>query len=441
MAVEMSVGLRLLEAHLGRFNEGVRTGDFDPMVEALDPDARLELVGVPAGPFDGREAIRTAYREMPPDDQIDLLGADEPDPGTIIGRWRWHSTGATGRMRLDHAAGVITAVTVSFDPIATQAAAAPAAAGLPAPSATSAPASPPAPTAAASPGAGGAPSAAAAPITADARGPLDAEALRADFPILAERPHGKPLVYLDSAATSQKPLAVIEALDTYYREYNANVHRGIYSIGERATRAYEAARAAVATFINAPDPHEIVFARNATEAINLVAYSWGRRTIGRGDAIVLTEMEHHANLVPWQILAQEVDGDLEFIPITDEGILRLDVFEVLLRLRPKSDRVEPVAGVLRVVVVVTVPSSRSSFHRCSGTARAGVITRRAALDRPDLDDAPPGRVAPSPAPVDPGTRTGRQRRPHGVHRTVPAFVDVDRSTPWAACDSAHASAG
>ncbi len=349
MAVDMSVGLRLLEAHLGRFNEGVRTGDFDPMVEALDPDARLELVGVPAGPFDGREAIRTAYREMPPDDQIDLLGADEPDPGTIIGRWRWHSTGATGRMRLDHAAGVITAVTVSFDPIATQAAAAPAAAGLPAPSATSAPASPPAPTAAASPGAGGAPSAAAAPITADARGPLDAEALRADFPILAERPHGKPLVYLDSAATSQKPLAVIEALDTYYREYNANVHRGIYSIGERATRAYEAARAAVATFINAPDPHEIVFARNATEAINLVAYSWGRRTIGRGDAIVLTEMEHHANLVPWQILAQEVDGDLEFIPITDEGILRLDVFEVLLRLRPKLVALAHVSNTLGTI--------------------------------------------------------------------------------------------
>jgi cysteine desulfurase/selenocysteine lyase len=177
-----------------------------------------------------------------------------------------------------------------------------------------------------------APAAARAPAAAPA---LDPHALRADFPILGERPHGKPLVYLDSAATSQKPLAVIEAMDRYYRGYNANVHRGIYEISEKATAAYEGARAQVARFINAPSESEIVWVRNATEAINLVAHSWGRRHVGQGDAIVLTEMEHHANLVPWQILAQEVDGDLEFIPITDEGILRLDVFEVLLRLHPK----------------------------------------------------------------------------------------------------------
>jgi len=165
---------------------------------------------------------------------------------------------------------------------------------------------------------------------------LDPYALRRDFPILQQPlSTGKSLVYLDSAATSQKPSAVIDAVATYYREYNANVHRGIYEIGERSTQAYERARAQVARFVNAPDAHEIVFTRNATEAINLVAYSWGRRNIGRGDAIVLTEMEHHANLVPWQLLAQEKDGDLEFIPITDDGELRLDVFEVLLRLRPK----------------------------------------------------------------------------------------------------------
>jgi cysteine desulfurase / selenocysteine lyase len=165
---------------------------------------------------------------------------------------------------------------------------------------------------------------------------LDPRALRADFPILATTTStGQPLVYLDSAATSQKPRVVIEAVDAFYREYNANVHRGIYEIGERSTAAYEASRASVARFIGAPDPREVVFVRNATEAINLVAYSWGRRNVGRGDAIVLTEMEHHANLVPWQLLVQEVDGDLEFIPITNDGILRLDVFEVLLRLRPK----------------------------------------------------------------------------------------------------------
>jgi len=166
-------------------------------------------------------------------------------------------------------------------------------------------------------------------------GRLDADVIRGDFPMLADAARDRPLVYLDSAATSLRPQAVIDAMDGYYREYSANVHRGIYEIGERATAAYEAARESVARFINVPDAHEVVFTRNATEAINLVAYAWGRRNIGPGDAIVLTEMEHHANLVPWQLLAQEKDGDLEFIPITDDGILRQDVFEVLLRLKPK----------------------------------------------------------------------------------------------------------
>jgi cysteine desulfurase/selenocysteine lyase len=165
---------------------------------------------------------------------------------------------------------------------------------------------------------------------------LDPHRLRTDFPILtiANR-FGKPLVYLDSAATSLKPLAVIEAVDGYNREYSSNIHRGIYELAERATGAYEAARASIARLINAPEPAEIVFVRNATEAINLVAYSWGRRNIGRGDTIVLTEMEHHANLVPWQILVQEKDGDLEFVPVSDDGLLQLDVYEVLLHLRPK----------------------------------------------------------------------------------------------------------
>jgi len=175
----------------------------------------------------------------------------------------------------------------------------------------------------------------AAASPAPVRRTLDPQALRADFPILRREINGHPLVYLDSASSSQKPDAVIDAVSDYYREYNANVHRGIYTIGEEATAAYELARARVARFINAPDVHEVVFTRNATEAINLVSYSWGRRNIGRGDTIVLTEMEHHANLVPWQLLVQEKDGDLEFIPITDDGLLRLDVFEVLLRLKPR----------------------------------------------------------------------------------------------------------
>jgi cysteine desulfurase/selenocysteine lyase len=172
-------------------------------------------------------------------------------------------------------------------------------------------------------------------LTSEPVGTIDPYALRRDFPILDQQINGHPLVYLDSASSSQKPRVVIDAVADYYREYNANVHRGIYTIGEKATAEYEKARAKVARFINAPDSHEVIFTRNATEAINLVAYSWGRRNIGRGDAIVLTEMEHHANLVPWQLLVQEKDGDLEFIPITDDGVLRQDVFEVLLRLKPK----------------------------------------------------------------------------------------------------------
>jgi cysteine desulfurase / selenocysteine lyase len=192
---------------------------------------------------------------------------------------------------------------------------------------------------------------------ATARGPLDAAAIRRDFPILATRTsHGKPLVYLDSASTSQKPQVVIDAVDEFNSTYNANVHRGIYEIGERSTAAYEAARKAVARFINAPDHHEVIFTRNATEAINLVAYSWGRKNISRGDVIVLTEMEHHANLVPWQLLVQEKDGDLEFIPITDDGVLRLEVFEHLLKLRPKLvafTHVSNTLGTINPVVEMT----------------------------------------------------------------------------------------
>ncbi|MFI5259395.1 MAG: cysteine desulfurase [Candidatus Limnocylindrales bacterium] len=179
---------------------------------------------------------------------------------------------------------------------------------------------------------------------------IDPYRLRADFPILATvNRFGKPLIYLDSAATSLKPRAVIDAVDGYNREYSSNIHRGIYEIAERATTAYESARASTARLINAPEAAEIVFVRNATEAINLVAYSWGRRNIGRGDTIVLTEMEHHANLVPWQLLVQEKDGDLEFIPITDDGLLRLEVYEALLHLHPKLVAFTHVSNMLGTV--------------------------------------------------------------------------------------------
>ncbi len=165
--------------------------------------------------------------------------------------------------------------------------------------------------------------------------PLDPVAVRADFPIFEREFNGRRLAYLDSAATSLKPRVVIEAVSDYLGRYSANVHRGIYQIAEESTAAYERARATIARFINAPDAHEIVMVRNATEAINLVASSWGRRNIGRADTIVLTELEHHSNLVPWQLLTQERDADLEFVPFDDEGILNMDSYEVLLRTRPR----------------------------------------------------------------------------------------------------------
>jgi cysteine desulfurase/selenocysteine lyase len=147
---------------------------------------------------------------------------------------------------------------------------------------------------------------------------------RADFPILERTVRGRPLVYLDNAATTQKPEAVIEAEAAFYRTTNANVHRAIHTLGEEATRAYEEARAKVAAFLGARDPREVVFVRNATEALNLVAWAWARRRLGPGDEILLTPLEHHSNLVPWQLVARETGARLRFLPLTPEGTLDLE---------------------------------------------------------------------------------------------------------------------
>ena len=159
--------------------------------------------------------------------------------------------------------------------------------------------------------------------------------IRKDFPILSRQVHGKPLVYLDSTASSQKPSAVIEAMSTYYETTHANVHRGVYEISEEATARMEKARVKVARFINVRQSKQIIFTRNTTESINLVAYSWGNKNISAGDLIVLTEMEHHSNLIPWQLLAQRTGARLEFVPISTDGLLDLDVYEQLLRQQPK----------------------------------------------------------------------------------------------------------
>jgi cysteine desulfurase/selenocysteine lyase len=164
---------------------------------------------------------------------------------------------------------------------------------------------------------------------------LDAKKIRQDFPILQQKINGKPLVYLDNAATSQKPLAVLRCLDEYYRGYNANIRRGIHTLSEKATAKYEEARDKVARFINAPSRSGVVFTRNTTESLNLVAYSYARKFLQAGDEILLTEMEHHSNLVPWHLLAQQIDVKLKFIPVTEQGALDLANIQKLLTERTK----------------------------------------------------------------------------------------------------------
>jgi cysteine desulfurase / selenocysteine lyase len=164
---------------------------------------------------------------------------------------------------------------------------------------------------------------------------FDIESVRADFPVLARQVNGQPLVFLDSAASSQKPLQVITAISDYYQRHHANVHRGIYQLSEEATAAFEGARERVARFIHAPSRQEVIFTRNATESINLVAQSWGRANLRPGDEILLTEMEHHANLVPWQLIAQEKDVRLRFIPMTEDGRLDLSGLDALLNPRTR----------------------------------------------------------------------------------------------------------
>ena len=164
---------------------------------------------------------------------------------------------------------------------------------------------------------------------APAASAFDPHVIRADFPLLTA-PREKPLIYLDSAATSQKPSAVLDAMQRYYTTCNANIHRGVYGIAEEATALYEDARRVFARFINAASPREVVFTRNSTEALNLVAHAWGRWATQPGDAIVLTPMEHHSNLVPWQMLAAERGLELRFIPLTGSGELDLDTLPGLL---------------------------------------------------------------------------------------------------------------
>jgi cysteine desulfurase/selenocysteine lyase len=201
--------------------------------------------------------------------------------------------------------------------------------------------------------------------------------IRKDFPILERETHpGQRVTYLDSTATSQKPLQVIEAMNDYYRRSNANIHRGVHTLAEEATTMYEGARERIAKFINASSSREIIYTRNTTESINLVAYSWARANLKQGDLIILTEMEHHSNLVPWHMLQAERGIELEFIPVTEDGLLDLEIYKSLLKRTPKLvsfthmsnvlGTINPAAEIIRlgheVGAIVLVDGAQSVPH-------------------------------------------------------------------------------
>ena len=217
---------------------------------------------------------------------------------------------------------------------------------------------------------------ASAPVTDREAAPFDVERIRADFPILRRHARGRPLVYLDNAATTQKPQRVIDALSHYYTEINANVHRGVHELSELATEAYEAARETVRAFFNAHSAHEIVFTRNATEGINLVAYAFGRARVAAGDEVVISAMEHHSNIVPWQLLCEEKGARLRVVPMDDSGELLMGAYERLLNERTRIvsithmsnalGTVNPVADIVRLAhargIPVLLDGSQAAYH-------------------------------------------------------------------------------
>jgi cysteine desulfurase/selenocysteine lyase len=188
-----------------------------------------------------------------------------------------------------------------------------------------------------------------AATAARARTSFDVQRVRRDFPILAERIHGKPLVYLDSANTSQKPQAVLDAMDDYYRHANANIHRATHLLSERATALYEGARRKAAAFINAPDPHTIVLTKGTTDGINLVAQSYGRSVLREGDEVLISWLEHHSNIVPWQLVCEQTGARLRVAPINDAGEVDLDAFDSLLSPRTRIVAVGHVSNALGTV--------------------------------------------------------------------------------------------
>lgn len=205
------------------------------------------------------------------------------------------------------------------------------------------------------------------PATVKSGFEINEERLRGEFPILAQNVHGHPLVYLDNAATSQKPRTVLEAIRHYYENDNSNVHRGIHELSNRATASFEAARKRAGRFINARSENEIIFTRGTTEGINLVAHAWGRRHLKAGDQILLTEMEHHSNLVPWQLLARSTGAQLRFVPVTgDEGLLDMQRLDELLTSKVKLFAFTHISNTLGTV--------NPAAELCARARKLGIVT-------------------------------------------------------------------
>lgn len=214
---------------------------------------------------------------------------------------------------------------------------------------------------------------------------LDVEKIRQDFPLLHQEVNGKPLAYLDNAATSQKPTQVIEALDKYYQEDNANIHRGVHTLSERATIDYEQARGKVRSFINANSEKEIIFVRGATEGINLIAQSYGRNKLKTGDEIIISEMEHHSNIVPWQLLCEQTGAILKIIPINDSGELILEEFEKLLSSKTKLVSIAHISNALGTINPIQTIIDRAHEHNAVVIIDGAQATPHTIVDVQALD--------------------------------------------------------
>jgi cysteine desulfurase/selenocysteine lyase len=222
-------------------------------------------------------------------------------------------------------------------------------------------------------------------LTIPTQDDLDIEKIRKDFPLLQTKVYGKPLVYLDNAATTQKPELVLRAMDDYYRTYNSNVHRGVHFLSQKATDAYEVVRKKVAAYINAKHEHEVIFSRSTTDGINLVAYSYGKKFVSNGDSVIISAMEHHSNIVPWQMMCEERGADLKVIPMNEKGELLIDEFEKLLDEKVKIISLTYVSNSLGTVNPIKEIITKAHEHNIPVLIDAAQAIQHLGVDVQSLD--------------------------------------------------------